>query len=191
MSLVRNVDSSTRAIGRDVAKAAQPHAANCHEEGSRGLLLVGLFKMSKAIFFGALAAGALHLIHQNVGELVMRAINDVPHMDPEGRLASFIMDKADMVGAHQLRQAGMLSFGYACVCVVEGTGLLLRKVWAEYFTIVLTAGALPWEIFELIREFSWFKVGLMFLNVLVLLYLLWLVRRMRIRENQEADSFPA
>jgi len=166
--------------------APAPHADKRGEESSRGLLLVGLFKMSKAIFFGGLAVGALHLIHQNLGELVMRAIDDVPHMDPEGRLASLIMDKADMVGAHQLRQAGMLSFGYACVCVVEGTGLLMHKVWAEYFTIILTAGALPWEVFELIREFSWFKVGLMFLNVLVLVYLLWLVRRMRIRQRRQA-----
>jgi uncharacterized membrane protein (DUF2068 family) len=164
-------------------------AAGLHkpgEESSRGLLLVGLFKMSKAIFFASVAAGALHLVHENFGDLVMRLINEVPHMDPEGRLASFIMDKADMIGAHQLRQAGMLSFGYACICVVEGTGLLMHKVWAEYFTIVLTAAALPWEIFELIRDFTWFKVALMFLNVLVLLYLLWLVRRMRLRQSSEA-----
>ena len=182
----RNSSSGVVEVSGDDAAKSTQHARNRHEEPSRGLLLVGLFKMSKAIFFGALAAGALHLIHQNLGELVMRAIDDVPHMDPEGRLASLIMDKADMVGAHQLRQAGMLSFGYACVCVVEGTGLLMHKVWAEYFTIVLTAGALPWEVFELIREFSWFKVGLMFLNVLVLVYLLWLVRRMRIRQRRQA-----
>ncbi len=188
-----NINSSSGVVEVPSGNAvtSTQHDRNHHEEPSRGLLVVGLFKMSKAIFFGGLAAGALHLVHQNFGELVMRAINDVPHMDPEGRLASLIMDKADMVGAHQLRQAGMLSFGYACVCVVEGTGLLLHKVWAEYFTIVLTAGALPWEIFELTREFSWFKVGLMFLNVLVLLYLVWLVRRMRIRENQEAISASA
>jgi uncharacterized membrane protein (DUF2068 family) len=190
---MQNRSTSTGAVERRSAKAAprDSRARRPGEENSRGLLVVGLFKMSKAIFFGALAGGALHLIHRNFGELVMRAINDVPHMDPEGRLASLIMDKADMVGSHQLRQAGMLSFGYACVCVVEGTGLLLHKVWAEYFTIVLTAAALPWEVFELIRDFSWFKVGLMFLNVLVLIYLLWLVRRMRTRQSEEAMTASA
>jgi uncharacterized membrane protein (DUF2068 family) len=174
--------SSTRASQHDTGNAAQPTAAKPRDENSRGLTLVGLFKMSKAIFFGAMAAGALHLIHQNFGDIVMRLIGDVPHMDPEGRLASLIMDKADMVGNHQLREAGMLSLGYACVCVVEGTGLLLHKVWAEYFTIVLTAGALPWEVFELIHHFTGLKVALMALNVAVLLYLLWLVRRMRLKQ---------
>ena len=31
---------------------------------AQGLLLVGLFKLSKAIFFTAVGAGALHLVHQ-------------------------------------------------------------------------------------------------------------------------------
>jgi uncharacterized membrane protein (DUF2068 family) len=160
-------------------EVAVPGAAS-QGENKRGLMLVGLFKMSKALFFGALAAGTLHLVHDNVGDMVMKAI-DVLRVDPEGKLASLLMDKADMIGNHQIRQAGMLSLGYACLCLVEGTGLMMQKVWAEYFTIVLTAGMLPYEVYEIVDHFSWFKVGLMMLNVLVLLYLLWLVRKMRLR----------
>jgi len=145
---------------------------------SRGLLVVGVFKMCKAVFFGALAIGALNLVHKNVGDLVMRLFSWL-HVNQTGRLVSLVLDKADLIDGHHLRQAGMLAFGYACVCVVEGTGLLLEKVWAEYVTIVLTAGALPWEVYELIYHFSYFKVGLSFLNVLVLLYLLWFVRKTR------------
>jgi uncharacterized membrane protein (DUF2068 family) len=172
-----------------------PHSANAAESPSQGnpacenhssgLLLVGLFKMSKAVFFGSVAVGALHLVHRNVGDLVMRIVNMLP-IDPEGRLVSLLMDRADMIDSHHLRQAGMLSFAYACLCVVEGTGLMMGKEWAEYFTIVLTAGALPWEAYELVDHFSWFKVGFSFLNVLVLLYLLWLVRRMRIKRSRAA-----
>ena len=163
------------------ASTAPGDGSKVHGENSRGLLVVGLFKLSKAVFFGALAAGALKLVHQNVGDLALRAV-DILKIDPEGRLASLVMDKADMISSHHLRQAGMLSFAYACVCVVEGIGLMMQKEWAEYFTIVLTASALPWESYEMYRDFSWFKVGLMVLNVLVLLYLLWLVRRMRLRQ---------
>jgi len=155
-------------------------------EFSRGLLVVGLFKLTKAVFFGALAAGALKLVHQNVGDLALRLV-DTLRIDPEGRFVNILLDKADTISSHHLRQAGMLSFGYACVCVVEGIGLMMQKEWAEYFTIVLTAAALPWESYEMHRDFSWFKVGLMVLNVLVLLYLLWLVRRMRLRQAAMAS----
>ena len=163
------------------------HEIAGHGRDARGLLLVGLFKMSKALFFGAVAAGALHMVHRNFGDMVMQLVNKLP-IDPEGRLVSLIMDKADLVDSHHLREAGMYSFAYACVCVVEGVGLMMQKEWAEYFTIVLTAGALPWEVFEMIKHFSWFKVGLMALNVLVLVYLLWLVRRMQKSRKQVVEG---
>ena len=138
--------------------------------------MVGLFKLSKAVFFGALAAGALKLVHQNVGDLALRAV-DILKIDPEGRLASLVMDKADMISSHHLRQAGMLSFAYACVCVVEGIGLMLEKTWAEYFTLILTISFLPWELYELARRPDWFRLSLLLLNLAVLWYLVWLLRR--------------
>jgi uncharacterized membrane protein (DUF2068 family) len=159
-------------------------AATFNAEHSRGLLLIGLFKLGKALFFGALGLGALKLVHYNIGDLAQRLVDsthEALHIDPEGKFVTELLDKADTISSHHVRQAGILAFGYACVCVVEGVGLLKRKVWAEYFTIVLTAGALPWEGYELHRSFTWFKVGFMTLNVLVLLYLLWIVKRMRAR----------
>jgi uncharacterized membrane protein (DUF2068 family) len=158
-----------------VVKAGGDHA--------RGLLLVGLFKLSKALFFGAVGAGALHLIHENVGELVMRMIDSMRIIDPEGHFAGMLMDKADMIGGHQLRQAGMLSFGYAVLCVIEGTGLILQKGWAEYFTVTLTVMAMPWEGYELLEHFTLFKVALLALNVVVLLYLLWILKAKRVEEG--------
>jgi len=171
--------------------AAEPHAAatdgsapqqeSQQKKDERGLLLVGLFKLSKAVFFGAVGAGALNLIHKNVGELAMRII-EVLHRDPDGRFAAMLMDKADLIGGHQLRQGALLSFLYAGLCVVEGTGLMLKKGWAEYFTVVLTAGAMPVETYELWQKFDWFRVGLLLINVVVLLYLLWVLKRKRGRE---------
>lgn len=142
----------------------------------RGLFLVGLFKLSKALFFMSVGAGALHLVHRNLGDFVMRLIDSLP-IDPEGRVVSLIMDKADLIDAHDLRRIGIGAFIYAVVCLVEGTGLLLRKTWAEYFTVVLTAMGLPVELFEILRRFTWFKVGAIAVNLLILLYLLWVLKR--------------
>jgi uncharacterized membrane protein (DUF2068 family) len=140
----------------------------------RGLFLVGLFKLGKALFFGAAAAEALHLVHSNLGDLTMDAINML-RIDPTGHFASVVMDRVDLIGHHQLRQAGLYSAIYAVICLIEGIGLLNCKVWAEYVTVVLTAAALPWEIFELARRFETYKVGLMAANVIVLVYLVWVL----------------
>jgi len=147
-----------------------------------GLMVVGLFKLSKALFFGGVGIEALHLIHTNLGEQMMRLI-DWLHINPVGAVASFLMDRVDLIGHHQLRQAGMYSLIYAVLCVIEGIGLIRHKSWAEYFTVTMTTLALPWEFYELIRRFEWYKIGLILANVAVVLYLLWVLKKKREREG--------
>jgi uncharacterized membrane protein (DUF2068 family) len=151
---------------------------------SRGLLLVGLFKYSKAIFFTAVGAGALNLVHKDVS-VVAQHIVDALRLDGESRFVRLLLDKAQLVDPHKLREAGTLSFLYAAVCVVEGTGLVLEKGWAEYFTVILTAMGLPWESYELIERFSPYKVGLLVANLAILLYLVWVLKK---KKEEEAKA---
>ncbi len=145
---------------------------------NRGLLLVGLFKLSKAIFFFALGAGALHLVHRNVSDVVLRIVNAL-RLDPESHFVNVLMDKANLIGGHQLRRFSLFTFSYSLLCLIEGTGLVLEKVWAEYITVVLTVMGLPWESYELFLRFSLLKVAILLLNVAVLVYLLWVLKRKR------------
>jgi uncharacterized membrane protein (DUF2068 family) len=157
---------------------------------SRGLLLVGLFKYSKAIFFTAVGAGALNLVHKDVG-VVAQHIVDALRLDGESRFVRVRLEKAQLVDPHKLREAGTLSFLYAAVCVVEGTGLVLEKGWAEYFTVILTAMGLPWESYELMERFSPYKVGLLVINLVVLLYLLWVLKKKKEEEAAGSGSVEA
>ena len=149
----------------------------------RGLFLVGIFKLCKTIFFLGVGAGAIHLIHRNLGELVMRVIDALP-IDPEGRVVSLVMDKADLIDAHDLRRIGAGAFIYAALCMVEGTGLLLRKGWAEYFTVILTVLGLPLEIFEILHRVSTLKVAALAINLVVLFYMLWVLKKRQAVELQ-------
>jgi uncharacterized membrane protein (DUF2068 family) len=155
------------------------------KSGSRGLLIVGLYKLGKAIFFSVMGAAALHLIHQNFGDFVMSIVDRLP-IDPEGHFVSLIMDRADLINHHQLRQFSMATFAYAALCLVEGYGLMRRRVWAEYFTTILTAMALPWEGYELVHHFSWYKVGVTLINLAVLFYLLWVLKQKRAQPESAA-----
>jgi uncharacterized membrane protein (DUF2068 family) len=61
-------------------------------------------------------------------------------------------------------------------CVIEGVeavGLWHERRWAEYLTVVATAGFIPYEAIELARGVSALKVGALVLNLAVLVYLLW------------------
>jgi uncharacterized membrane protein (DUF2068 family) len=151
---------------------------------THGILLVGVFKLSKTILFSALGITCLRLLHRNLTDVVLHWTDKLP-LDPTGRVVSLVLEKTDLIGSRQLVKIGIAALAYAAVCLVEGTGLMLEKVWAEYITTVLTALALPWEIYELIKRPSAFRVGLLLLNVVVLVYLIWFLRSERRKQAAE------
>jgi len=165
----------------------EPTTKKPRDVNATGLMVVGLFKLTKAIFFTAVGVVAFHLVHVNLGDMAIRLISYLS-IEPEGHLARFLLDRADLIGHHELRQAGVFALIYACVCVVEGVGLLRHKSWAEYFTVILTTLALPWEIFELVKRFEPYKIGLIAANVAVVLYLLWVLKMKRKRAELTAAS---
>jgi uncharacterized membrane protein (DUF2068 family) len=141
-----------------------------------GLLLIGLFKLGKAILFFGIGAGALHFIHKDLGDAIIRLATAL-RFDPESRLISMAMAKVDLIDHHRLREISIATFGYSALALTECIGLMLEKTWAEYLTLGLTISFLPWELYELARRPSWFRLGLLLINLLVLAYLLWLLRR--------------
>ena len=139
-------------------------------------MAIGLFKLGKAILFFFLGMGAIHLLHKDLGDEVMR-IATALKFDPESKLVTLLLDKVDLIDAHRLKQISLATFGYSLLALTEGIGLMLEKVWAEYLTLSLTISFLPWELFELTRHANWFRLSLLLINLAVLAYLVWLLRK--------------
>ena len=85
--------------------------------------------------------------------------------------------RSDPITAHRLKQIGVVTFLYSGIRVTEGVGLVLEKVWAEYLTVGVTVSFLPWELYEIWKRPDWFRVGLLVVNLIVLAYLVWWLRR--------------
>jgi uncharacterized membrane protein (DUF2068 family) len=172
---VAMVDESS---SHELMEAQEPGA---HPKGShdRGLMAIGLFKLAKAIFFFGIGVGAIHLLHKDLQDEVLRLAVRFK-FDPESHFVSLLLDKVDLIDAHRLRQISVATFGYSALALTEGVGLLLEKVWAEYLTLILTVSFLPWELYELARKPDWFRLSLLVINLAVLWYLVWLLRRKRL-----------
>lgn len=151
------------------------------EHHETGLLLIGLFKLLEAAFFTAVGLGVLHFLHRDLGDAVLRWTTRL-RMDPEGRAVNFLLDHVDSITEHRLKLIGVGTFLYAVIRVTEGVGLVLEKVWAEYLTVGVTAAFLPWEMYEIVRDVDAIRVGLFVINLAVLAYLLWSLKRKRERE---------
>ncbi|MEO6909295.1 MAG: DUF2127 domain-containing protein [Edaphobacter sp.] len=145
----------------------------------RGLMLIGLFKLGKSLLFFGIGVGAMHLLHKDLVDVVARLAVALK-FDPESRFVGMLLDKADLIDARRLKQISAATFGYSAVALTEGVGLLLEKVWAEYLTLILTISFLPWEMYELARRPDWFRLGLLGINLAVLWYLVWLLRRKKL-----------
>jgi uncharacterized membrane protein (DUF2068 family) len=169
--------------GTDAAPAAAEDSSSHHEHRARGLLAIGLFKLAKSVFFIAIGIGALHLVHRNVGDLLLR-LASILHLDPDGHFIEMLQDKADLLSGHKLRQVSLFTFGYAALSLVEGIGLMMEQKWAEYLTLILTICALPWDVTELIRHPTPVRAGVVVVNLIVLAYLLWFIRMHRKYEER-------
>jgi uncharacterized membrane protein (DUF2068 family) len=144
--------------------------------GDRWILLIAVFKLVKGLLLVTAGIGALKLLHKDVGQVVQSAI-DVLRVDPDNRFIHSFMVRTLAVNDRTLKEISAGTFAYAAIFLTEGTGLLLRKRWAQYFTIVVTTSFLPLEVYELARRISAAKVAVILVNIAILAYLIVSVRR--------------
>lgn len=146
-------------------------ASHPRHKHNKVLLLIAIYKGALAVLFAALGLGAFRLLHHDLGD-VLDSVREALHFSPESRLINFLADHVDLVDDNLLRRIGLLAFSYSAVSLLEGIGLYFEKAWAEILTVLITASFLPWELFEVWRQVTWLRVGLLVVNTLVLLYLL-------------------
>ena len=139
------------------------------------LLLIALFKLVKGLLLLAVGIGAVKLLHRDVEQTVTHWV-EILRVDPDNRMIHGLLARVFSLRPGQLAAASVGTFIYAGLLLTEGVGLLLRKRWAEYFTIVTTAGLIPLELYELARHVSLAKIAVLIVNVAIVIYL---VRRVR------------
>ncbi len=152
-----------------------PTKAKAGRKSTATLFLIALFKLIKGILLLAVGIGALKLLHRDVAQTVAHWVN-ILRVDPDNRLIHGLLARVLSVTPAQLRAASAGTFVYAGLLLTEGLGLLFRKRWAEYFTIITTAGLIPIEVYELSRRITTAKVAVLLINVAIVAYL---VRRVR------------
>jgi uncharacterized membrane protein (DUF2068 family) len=125
-----------------------------------------------------LAAGSYLLLHlsTDLGQLAERIIRSID-IDPRQHFFHRIVTRLHRLHAHELRIVGLAALGYGGLELVEGVGLWLDQLWAEYLTLIATSLLIPFELYELAVRPSFWKAGGILVNVLIVIYLAWALRR--------------
>jgi uncharacterized membrane protein (DUF2068 family) len=136
------------------------------------LTLIGAFKLVKTL---ALIAAGVGLVSLGDGHEPSPLAHVIA--DPQNRYINALMAKLASTNPHELRDLGIGSFIYAALFATEGTGLLLRKLWAEYLTIIITTSFIPLEVYEMVHHESVLKGIVIAVNIAIVIYLVWRLRR--------------
>ena len=142
----------------------------------RGLKWIGGFKLVIGLMLACAASGVLTLVHKDVAATVEDWVNRL-HLDPESRYIAALLEKLTLVEDRHLQILSGITFAYAALQLAEGVGLLMRKLWAEYLTVVATSLLIPVEIYEVIMHFSWWKLMLLIVNAGIVWFLVRALKR--------------
>jgi uncharacterized membrane protein (DUF2068 family) len=158
-----------------------------------GLRGVALFEAGKGLLAIVAAIWVMTLRHKDmkeVAENLLREMHRVLHINPDWHILQATLRAVGGVTPSGLRVVALIILSYAAIRFVEATGLWLEKEWAEWFALVSGAAYMPFLIYELFRHPTGFKWFALVFNLLIVVYLAWLLRDSHQRRRIERTAIP-
>src|SRR4051812_47462518 len=134
------------------------------------IVVIGLFKLAKSVSLLVLGIALVHCRQDDLGAVAARWLKGAwlsrPHVDA-------LIVKLSLMSQETIDEFAIGSFVYSALLLIEGVGLCLRKRWAEFLTVGITASLLPFEFYELHRHVTMSGVVVTVLNLAILIYLIF------------------
>jgi uncharacterized membrane protein (DUF2068 family) len=158
-----------------------PDGAVRSAHGDRLVVLIGAFKLVKCALLAGLAVIWLSGVAGDNSLLETAAW--LGALDGH-RIIRHALLKLASLDAGALRDLALASLAYAAVFGVEGVGLIMRRRWAEWLTVFVTASFVPFEVYELVHRPGPGKLVALAINVAIVAYL----ARRRMAARARGDS---
>lgn len=145
-----------------------------------GLRIVALLKFGKALLLLLTVLGVHALLRPEVADHLYEWSTTLTD-DTAREYAQRFLDWITGPGFTAVSRAQWVTLAYMAVVLVEGTGLWLRKRWAEWLVVVAGACLIPFEVWELAGHTTHALAvfAALVLNVAVVGYLGWALRHSR------------
>jgi uncharacterized membrane protein (DUF2068 family) len=182
-----DVPRPSRPVATTLPPLAQIRLPRRGEELREAIVLriIAIDRLIHVALFGLVFALALEL-RLNIGplrDIVQRfldALNQAAANSTQGGSHGFVVRELQRLVDLRTGALDVLivtSLAYAVLELVEAIGLWHERRWAEYLTVVATAGLLPFEIVELTRRVTVIRIGALVVNLVIVV---WLVYRKRL-----------
>jgi uncharacterized membrane protein (DUF2068 family) len=172
-------------------KAVPLPAMVAKRAGNQAITAIAIFKLAKAALCLAAAIGLFSVLHHDTQDEARKLLR-VFRISGDRHFAKEILIKADLITLPKKKLITALLTFSGLMFTVEGTGLLLKKSWAEYFTILLTSAGIPLELREIFRHATGLAFAALIVNLLIVWYLIFhLMRGWKEKARLKALSHPA
>jgi uncharacterized membrane protein (DUF2068 family) len=158
------------------------------------LRVIAVIKGFHAAVFGLLSLALAVLTFKLPGmQASAQTLNDQLHSVAEetGRAESrdlLVEALHRVVGLHRsvLTLLLVTAVVYFVMETIETIGLWKERRWAEYLTVMATAGLLPFEVRELWERVTFFRLTALVVNLAILVWLVWVKRLFGLRGGRAA-----
>src|SRR5271165_2720385 len=146
------------------------------------LRTIALYKLVKVLLLLAIAYGEVRLSDASLTAKMLVWASERPN-GLEHDVVTYLLQWFSGLSDARIHALRVVTLSYAAVFAVEGVGLWMRRRWAEWLTVVITASLIPLEIWELLHRPSLGKAWVIAANAVIVGYLIWHVRRRNSRAH--------
>jgi uncharacterized membrane protein (DUF2068 family) len=155
----------------------QPHVRPSPPKPPLGLMgWIAGYKLLKSAGMLALAIESVRYRHSDLLPLLKKWIAWFD-LDPHGKFVEALGNHLLHLSSSRFQWVRGALFVYFVLFAVEGIGLMLEAIWAEWLTVLATALLLPAAIYEMMHHPTLTRFILVQFNLGVIAYLLWRLRR--------------
>lgn len=166
-----NTDAPQRSTRSDAA-----------QDQSRLLPVLAVERTLRAVLLIGVGLILLTHAHTDWTDLARRFAEQLG-LDPSRNETGGLISRLAGFGPRQAQRDGAIAIAYGALEAVEGYGLLRRRSWGEYLTVVSTALLLIPEVQELLKHPTGLKVAGLALNLLIVIYLIIRLIQRRARHS--------
>lgn len=154
---------------------------------SRGMIrLIAAFRIAKAVLIVAAALGVQRILFRPGAAAILRGwVAALPFAQAQHFLGRAVAGITTLP-LRRIEAMEVGAFAYAALFTVEGVGLWMGRVWAEWLTVIATVSFIPFEIYEIVQKPSPLRIGVLVLNAAIVGYLVWRIRAGRRLSDQRS-----
>jgi uncharacterized membrane protein (DUF2068 family) len=152
---------------------------------TRGLSFIAAIEALKGALVLLAGFGLLSLIHHDVHAAAVALVQRF-HLNPASEYPKIFVHLAGTLHDSQLLFLATCAASYALVRFIEAYGLWKGRRWAEWFAAISSGIYIPLELIELTHGITWPKVTILVVNVVVLVYMVYVLTQGKRKQHTPA-----